>query len=121
MAQKTILVIDDEAPIRTTLCLIFEAAGYSVLNAKTAHQGLDIFKSEPVDLVLLDFRLPDDGTWLGHEMKRRKPQVPIAVLSGVPEATGARPYADALLAKPMAPPDLLKKVAELLGRPAKAA
>ena len=116
MASKVILVVDDEMPIRSTLCLIFEASGYAVLNAKNAKEGLDAFTKNHVDLVLLDFRLPDDGTWVGHEMKRRKPQVPIAVLSGAPEAGEARPYADALLAKPMDPPDLLEKVAELIDR-----
>jgi CheY-like chemotaxis protein len=119
-SRKVILIIDDETPIRSTLCMIFEASGYSVLNAKTAHEGLELFAESSVDLVLLDFRLPDDGTWLGHEMKRRKPHVPIAVFSGHPEAKEAQPYADALLAKPMEPPDLLKKVADLLGRAATA-
>src|SRR5438552_13960656 len=108
---KIILIIDDEARVRSTLCLIFEASGYEVLNAKTAKEGLNLFANNPIDLVLLDFRLPDDGTWLGEEMKRRKPSVPIMVLSGAPEAIAAKAYADALLPKPTQPPDLLKRVA----------
>lgn len=119
MARKVgqcILIIEDEIPVRTTLSLIFEASGYKVFKGSTAKEGLHLFTSNPVDLVLLDFRLPDDGTWLGQELKRRKPRVPIVVLSGAPEAIQATSYADALLPKPMEPPDLLKRVAELLGR-----
>ena len=89
MPQKVILVVDDEQPIRTTLCMIFEASGYEVTNAKNAHDAFDTFRSHHIDLVLMDFRLPDDGTWLGREMKRTKPQVPILVLSGFSEATEA--------------------------------
>jgi two-component system, OmpR family, phosphate regulon response regulator PhoB len=111
---KVILIIDDEAPVRRTLCLIFEASGYEVLNAETAKEGIHLFINNPVDLVLLDFRLPDDGTWIGKEMKRRKPGVPIIVLSGAPEAVEAKAYADALLPKPTEPPDLLEKVAGFL-------
>src|SRR5271169_2390865 len=60
-APKTVLVVDDEKNIRRTLQLVLEGEGYRVLGAETAEQGLAILASPetPVDLAILDVKLPD--------------------------------------------------------------
>src|ERR1700722_14169518 len=60
-APRAVLVVDDEKNIRRTLQLVLEGEGYRVLTAETAAQALTILASPetPVDLVLLDVKLPD--------------------------------------------------------------
>src|SRR5579883_1964109 len=60
-APRTVLVVDDEKNIRRTLQLVLEGEGYRVLGAETASQALGILASPdtPVDLVILDVKLPD--------------------------------------------------------------
>src|SRR5579862_10063769 len=60
-APRTVLVVDDEKNIRRTLQLVLEGEGYRVLGAETAALALAILASPetPVDLVLLDVKLPD--------------------------------------------------------------
>jgi CheY-like chemotaxis protein len=67
MAKATILVVDDEALIRWSLCERLKSEGFDVLEADSGRAALERL-SEGVDLVLLDFRLPDtDGlTILGR-------------------------------------------------------
>jgi DNA-binding response OmpR family regulator len=111
--RRRILIVDDEITILQTLRIIFEDAGYEVLTAGTPSEALRLFQAETLDLVLLDYRLPDNGETVGPEMNRMKPGVPILVLSGDPEAASASSFAVALIAKPIQPPELLAQVATL--------
>src|SRR5580698_3397344 len=60
-APRTVLVVDDEKNIRRTLQLVLEGEGYHVLGAEAAEQALEILASPetPVDLVILDVKLPN--------------------------------------------------------------
>jgi two-component system, NtrC family, response regulator AtoC len=81
MANATVLVVDDEDLIRWSLRERFRAEGYDVLEAGTGQAAVAQFK-EGVDLVLLDYRLPDtDGLTVLREMKRLDPDVPIILLT----------------------------------------
>ena len=69
MANPTILVVDDEQLIRWSLADRLTQEGYRVLEAADAAQALDKHR-EGVDLVLLDYRLPDsDGLTVLRKMK----------------------------------------------------
>jgi len=58
----TILVVDDEAAIRTLLAQILRDEGYYVTEAATGREALAILHERPVDLLITDIRLPDiDG------------------------------------------------------------
>jgi DNA-binding response OmpR family regulator len=109
----TILLVDDEAATRTTLEKIFCKNGYCVLSAATAAEALAIFRSRSIDVVLLDFLLPDDEGTLGSQLKSLKPQVPIIVFSGDPNAQEAAKFADALVAKPAHPVELMRIISEI--------
>jgi two-component system KDP operon response regulator KdpE len=77
----TVLVVDDEPPIRRFLRTSLSAAGYRVTVAKDAAGALAGFDSEKPDLIILDLGLPDrNGLDLIPEIRQRS-QVPIVVLS----------------------------------------
>jgi DNA-binding NtrC family response regulator len=81
MSTPTILVVDDESLIRFALTERLMAEGYRVLEAETA--GAALAKTgEGVDLVLLDYRLPDgDGLSVLSEIKQRNPDVLVILLT----------------------------------------
>lgn len=54
-----ILIIDDDASINETLSIYLSEEGYDVITAGTGSEGINAFKLNKVDLVLLDIRLPD--------------------------------------------------------------
>ena len=54
----TLLCVDDEPNILSSLRRLFRPCGYRVLVAESGAQGLDILRSEPVDLVISDMRMP---------------------------------------------------------------
>jgi two-component system response regulator AtoC len=69
MAQPTILVVDDEALIRWSLTERLRSEGYEVLEAETGGAALEKLP-EAVDLVLLDYKLPDtDGVSVLRKIK----------------------------------------------------
>ena len=79
--EPTVLVVDDEPPIRRLLRTTLTAAGYRVAEAETAAAGLRSLAVEKPDLVILDLGLPDhSGIELIAEI-RKASQVPIVVLS----------------------------------------
>lgn len=85
--SPTILVVDDEPNIRRTLEMVLGGAGYRVLEAETAEAALDTLKNPltPVDLVVLDVKLPG-MSGLDALKKLREEQevrdIPVIVISG---------------------------------------
>lgn len=76
------LVVDDEDLIRWSLRERLRTDGYEVLEAGTGRAALEQFK-EGVDLVLLDYRLPDtDGLSVLRELKKLDPDILVAALVG---------------------------------------
>ena len=62
MAQPSVLIIEDEEGVRTALARRLEMNGCLVAAATTGQEGMNHLEATPVDLVLLDYRLPDaDG------------------------------------------------------------
>jgi DNA-binding NtrC family response regulator len=57
--MKTILVVDDESRIRRIYSTLLDAEGYNVIDTGSAIDANEILKTERVDLVLLDLRMPD--------------------------------------------------------------
>jgi two-component system KDP operon response regulator KdpE len=77
----TILIIDDEAPIRRFLRASLQAHGYTILEAQTAQEGLIQAATKHPDLLLLDLGLPDlDGLEVTQRL-RAWTDTPIVVLS----------------------------------------
>ncbi|HVC55462.1 MAG TPA: response regulator [Stellaceae bacterium] len=77
----TVLVVDDEPPIRRFLRTSLAAAGYRVIAAENATEALAAFASEKVDLIILDLGLPDRSGLEVIVALRQLSPVPIIVLS----------------------------------------
>src|SRR6188508_245976 len=81
MPKATILVVDDEALIRWSLTERLHAEGYEVLEAETGKSALEKLP-EGVDLVLLDYRLPDtDGVSVLRKIKEFDQDVLVILLT----------------------------------------
>jgi two-component system response regulator AtoC len=81
MSTATILVVDDEQLIRWTLKERLAAHGYDVVEASSGAEALAAF-GDAIDLVLLDFRLPDtDGLTVLRQLKDVQPLVPVILLT----------------------------------------
>jgi two-component system response regulator AtoC len=81
MTHATILVVDDEDLIRWSLRERLRTDGYTIREAGTGADAMEVFR-EGVDLVLLDYRLPDtDGLTLLREMKNLNPEVLVILLT----------------------------------------
>ncbi len=81
--QKTLLCVDDNQSSLKICKIILENIGYKVLTASNGREGLQVFASNAIDAVILDYQMPEmNGELVAAEMKGTKPRVPILMLSG---------------------------------------
>lgn len=121
-----ILVVDDDPAVQTTIRLLLERAGHSVVVAGDGHKGLAAFENGDFDLLLLDIFMPGmDGLETMRHIHRQRPTVPILVISGRPMVADAGAEPDFLgmstklgaissLPKPFKPATLLATVENCL-------
>jgi CheY-like chemotaxis protein len=77
-----ILCVDDEPIGLEVRKMLLQFEGYEVLTARSGPEGLQVFASNPVDAVVLDYSMPGmNGDEVAAEMKRLKPAVKILLLS----------------------------------------
>jgi DNA-binding response OmpR family regulator len=87
--MPTILCIDDEAAALQTRKLLLESEGYAVIEARSGKEGLSLFQSQKVDLVILDYWMAGmNGTATAQEIKKINSRIPIIMLSGYGELPG---------------------------------
>jgi DNA-binding NtrC family response regulator len=78
--NKTILVVEDEEKLRRVLELQLKTAGFTVLQASTAEDGLKL--ADQADLVLTDLRLPGmDGVALLSALQRQNSRTPVVLMT----------------------------------------
>ena len=78
-----ILCIDDEEPALVLRRVLLENAGYRVFTALTGKQGIEVFRYQPIDVVILDYWMADmDGLDVAEQLKTLSPKTPIIMLSG---------------------------------------
>ncbi len=92
MAERpTVLVIDDERPIRETLTAYLEDSDFRVIQAENGRVGIEQCSRHQPDVVLCDLRMPEmDGLEVLAAVKRQFPEMPIIVVSGIAQPTHAR-------------------------------
>ena len=116
-----ILIIDDEREMRSLLREVFQSKGYKVVEAANSENGLKVFQSTPVDLVMTDILMPEkEGLSTIMELKKKNPELKIIAMSG--GAVKSANYlefarklgADKVLQKPFDLRSVLQAVKDLL-------
>jgi DNA-binding response OmpR family regulator len=80
--QHTILLVDDEAGLLSLLTMVFEAEGFKVLRASSGPEALQRFSGGHIDVVVLDYLMPDmNGGEIARRMREINASVPIVMLS----------------------------------------
>lgn len=93
-SNATILVIDDELAPRQSVVMVLKD-DYTVSAAAGAYEGLEFMKNNPVDLVVMDVRMPEmDGITALKEIKKRHPDTEVILLTAYANLDTAR---DAIL------------------------
>ncbi|WP_317932120.1 phosphate regulon transcriptional regulator PhoB [Halioxenophilus sp. WMMB6] len=123
MAGRTILIVDDEAPIRDMLRVALEMADYQCLEAEDAQKAHTLIIDEKPDLVLLDWMLPGtSGIELARRLKRDEVTagIPIIMLTAKGEEDnkiqGLETGADDYITKPFSPRELVARLKAVLRR-----
>lgn len=123
MSEKHILLIDDEAYIRTVVKTCLVAFGrYKVSMAESGPEGLFIAKQEHPDAILLDYMMPGmDGIMLLRELRKdaSTQSMPVIMLTARAEPADQLKYAEldvfGVISKPFEPLTLTTQVAKILG------
>jgi CheY-like chemotaxis protein len=73
MAKKRVLVVDDDETIRSLVLYSLSEVGYEVFLARNGLDALKLMESHPVDMILLDMRMPIMSGWEFADALRTKP------------------------------------------------
>jgi CheY-like chemotaxis protein len=119
-ARPTVLVVDDEAPIREVARRVLQSAGYEVTEADGGVAAIEMLSAgAPLDLLMADLDMPDLG---GDEMARRiratRPDLKVLYVTGhIDRLMDERPVlwdGEAFLDKPFTAQGLLEAVSLIL-------
>ncbi|PYP31469.1 MAG: response regulator [Gemmatimonadetes bacterium] len=121
-AAARVLVIDDDAMLRSAVRRILERAGYAVLEAGDGEAGLQLHQEQGADVVIVDIFMPErDGLELIRELRVVSPGAKIIAISGGGRSGKTDLLKDAavfgaarILLKPFETTELLAAVRELL-------
>jgi DNA-binding NtrC family response regulator len=118
---RTILLVDDEKPLRTMGRRLLQAAGYEVVDAPSGEEALKLLQSrtEPFDLLITDVVMPKmSGYELAGKAKEVFSELKVLLISGShwapDELDEELERKTDFLHKPFSPDQLLAKVGELL-------
>jgi len=119
MANRRVLVVEDEADLVATYERLLRRHGYCVVSARSREAGLAALKYEPPHLLIADLRLPDgDGLDVVRAARALPTPTPVIVVSGF-ASNGSRNAAlsagaSAVLAKPFSTDALTKLIQTVL-------
>src|SRR5205085_9160469 len=122
--RETVLLVEDEADVRTLTCEFLKAAGYEVLTATDGEEGLDIANkfADAIDMLVTDVVMPRmRGPELAKRLKRLLPDLKVVYMSGYTEEfseSASVLEGASFLQKPFSRDALLRQVHDTLrGKP----
>ncbi|MEK3734407.1 MULTISPECIES: response regulator transcription factor [Paenibacillus] len=120
MSGVTILMVDDETEIIKLMEIYVKNEGYTLLTASNGLEALEILKSHPVDLIILDVMMPQmDGIEACMKI-REENNTPIIMLSAksqeIDKIAGLSIGADDYVTKPFSPLELIARIKSQLRR-----
>ena len=117
---KRVLIVDDEPRYLRLLDANLRTEGYEVVTANDGQQAIDVFSSQPIDLILLDIMMPRLDGFAACQRIREFSNVPIIILTAKGEeqdrVKGLDMGADDYLVKPFSATELLARVRAVLRR-----
>lgn len=118
--RATILLVEDDNPLRLCLSEMLQVQGYAVLPARDGHEAIHICQTGTAfDLLFTDLKLPGglNGCELASEIGKRRPGLPVLLTSGYMDCGGVKvPPCAAFLMKPYKVSDLQSALSVLLAR-----
>ena len=116
-----ILLAEDDTDLRSILSQYLELNAYEVLQAENGSIGLERFRSEHVDICILDIMMPVmDGFELARQIRKLDPDVPIIFLTArnqkADKLKGLKLGADDYITKPFEVEELLLRIRNILRR-----
>jgi CheY-like chemotaxis protein len=111
-----ILIVDDDADIRSILTTKLEASGFQVVSAENGQEGIEKTKEGGIDLILMDVRMPImSGTEAVSNMKtdEQLKAIPVIFLSNFGEEKEVDAWIDQKFAKDLGAIDYMKKSEDL--------
>jgi CheY-like chemotaxis protein len=120
----SVLIVDDNADMRSLVGIVLERAGFKVQAAADGEHALDLQRAHPVDVLITDIFMPEcDGIELIDQFKSAFPQVKIIAMSGGGRVSrmdylpfAADIGADRVLRKPFPADTLLSMLQDLVPR-----
>ncbi|HET7556286.1 MAG TPA: response regulator transcription factor [Gaiellaceae bacterium] len=120
MPGASVLVVDDDADVRTLVCELLARAGYAVSEAPNGREALRLLSDERPDLIVLDVSMPELDGWETLERIRELSTVPVVMLSALgaelEKVRALRGGADDYVTKPFGRQELLARVETVLRR-----
>ena len=117
LQSGVLLCIDDDEDVLECEKSFLESFGYTVLTAASGGKGLELASTNPVDVVIVDYFMPEmNGQEVAVQMRRLNPKAPIIMLSAtvdIPQQ--ALKLVDVLIAKNQLASELLPAIAQLHG------
>ena len=116
--MKTVVVAEDEQNIREFVVINLERAGYTITEAETGDQALELYDlgGGQFDVVILDIMMPgeNDGLAVCRELRSRNPSLGIILLTAktqeMDKVSGLMMGADDYVTKPFSPSELVARV-----------
>jgi DNA-binding NtrC family response regulator len=81
----TVLVVEDDVPLRAALIAVLSAQGYEAKEAGDVSGALERIEDGPVDVVLSDIGMPGNGYNLLAKVRELRPGTPVILMTGIEE------------------------------------
>lgn len=122
MANKTVLLVEDEPLMLELLSLQLQREGFTVIEASNGEEALEKARDHQgsIDLLISDYVMPRiNGPELALQLKGSQPQIQTLIVSGLSEweLEEKLTHNESFLCKPFSPKDFTRKIQEVVSSP----